>query len=39
MPPIFTREQWQKQKEAYDAFNRWEEEQAYFPGVPAAVLR
>ena len=36
MPPILTRDQWQKQKDAYEAFHRWEEEQADYPAVPMA---
>lgn len=36
MPPILTPEQWQKQKAAYEAFNRWEETQRDFPDIPTA---
>lgn len=36
MPSIFTAEEWQKQKAAYEAFNRWEEEQRDFPDLHVA---
>jgi len=37
MPPILTPEEWQKRKAAYEAFNRWDEEQANFPDLHAAI--
>lgn len=39
MRPILTREEWLKQKAAYEAFNRWEEEHREYLDIPAAAAR